>query len=154
MPGRKTDFKMWRGELERFCRHLWETRQKTASLSFFKPLRSRITLTRKNVSPEEAKSILWEYHNLSAQQIKREANISLSVISLDSISYFTNNIFKGTKEHIKERKSKSRFHYETLHMTAILRKHAYSNILKILPPRNEHFQIKKNLIFFKFLLKT
>ena len=28
-----------------------------------------------------------------------------------------------------------------------LRKHAYSNIQKILPPKNEHFQIK-NLIFF------
>ena len=36
-----------------------------------------------------------------------------------------------------------------------LRKHAYSNILKILPPKNENFQIKKkNLIFFIFLLKT
>ena len=29
-----------------------------------------------------------------------------------------------------------------------LRKHAYSNILKILPPKNENFQIKKHLIFF------
>ena len=28
-----------------------------------------------------------------------------------------------------------------------LRKHAYSNILKILPPRNENFQIKKSNIF-------
>ena len=35
-----------------------------------------------------------------------------------------------------------------------LRKHAYSNILKILPPKNEIFQIKKNLIFFIFLLKN
>ena len=26
----------------------------------------------------------------------------------------------------------------------ILRKHAYSNILKILPPKNENFQIKKS----------
>ena len=34
-----------------------------------------------------------------------------------------------------------------------LRKHAYSNILKILPPKNENFQIKF-LIFFIFLLKT
>ena len=34
-----------------------------------------------------------------------------------------------------------------------LRKHAYSNILNILPPKNENFQIKI-LIFFKFLLKT
>ena len=33
-----------------------------------------------------------------------------------------------------------------------LRKHAYSNILKILPPTKENFQIKI-LIFFKFLLK-
>ena len=32
-------------------------------------------------------------------------------------------------------------------------KHAYSNILKILPPKNENFQIKI-LIFFIFLLKT
>ena len=28
-----------------------------------------------------------------------------------------------------------------------LRKHAYSNILKILPPKNENFQIKKSDIF-------
>ena len=35
-----------------------------------------------------------------------------------------------------------------------LRRHAYSNILKLSPPKNEKFQIKKNLIFFKFLLKT
>ena len=34
-----------------------------------------------------------------------------------------------------------------------LRKHTYSNILKILPPKNENFQIK-NLIFFIVLLKT
>ena len=34
-----------------------------------------------------------------------------------------------------------------------LRKHAYSNILKILPPKNENFQIKF-LISFIFLLKT
>ena len=31
--------------------------------------------------------------------------------------------------------------------------HTYSNILEILPPKNENFQIK-NLIFFIFLLKT
>ena len=35
-----------------------------------------------------------------------------------------------------------------------LRKHAYSNILKILPPKNENFQIKNSDTFFKFLLKT
>ena len=34
-----------------------------------------------------------------------------------------------------------------------LRKQAYSNILKILPPKNENFQIKI-LICLKFLLKT
>ena len=34
-----------------------------------------------------------------------------------------------------------------------LRKHTYSNILKILPPKNESFQIKKYLIFFIFLFK-
>ena len=34
-----------------------------------------------------------------------------------------------------------------------LGKHAYSNILKILPPKNENFQ-RKMLIFFIFLLKT
>ena len=28
-----------------------------------------------------------------------------------------------------------------------LQKHAYSNILKILPPKNENFQIKKSDIF-------
>ena len=30
-----------------------------------------------------------------------------------------------------------------------LRKHTYSNILKILPPKTENFQIKKILIFFQ-----
>ena len=35
-----------------------------------------------------------------------------------------------------------------------LRKHDYSNILKILPPKNENFQIKNSDIFFTFLLKT
>ena len=34
-----------------------------------------------------------------------------------------------------------------------LRKQAYSNVLKISPPKNESFQ-KKILIFFRFLLKT
>ena len=31
-------------------------------------------------------------------------------------------------------------------MTFSLRKHAYSNILKILPPKNENFQIKNSYI--------
>ena len=35
-----------------------------------------------------------------------------------------------------------------------LRKQAYSNILKILPPKIDSFLIKKNLIFFIFLLKN
>ena len=35
-----------------------------------------------------------------------------------------------------------------------LRKHAYSNILKILPPKNENFQVKKIWYFFIVLLKT
>ena len=36
-----------------------------------------------------------------------------------------------------------------------LRKHAYSNILKKLPPKNENFQIKNSdIIVFIFLLKT
>ena len=38
--------------------------------------------------------------------------------------------------------------------TFSLRKHAYSNILKILPPKNENFQIKKKSLIFMFLLKT
>ena len=38
-------------------------------------------------------------------------------------------------------------------ITFPLQKHAYSNILKILPPNNEHFLIKI-LIFFLFLLKS
>ena len=40
------------------------------------------------------------------------------------------------------------------HEMLSLRKHAYSNILKILPPKNGNFSDKKNLIFFIFLLKT
>ena len=39
-----------------------------------------------------------------------------------------------------------------LHITS-LRKHAYSNILKISPPKTESFQIKNSDIFI-FLLKT
>ena len=36
----------------------------------------------------------------------------------------------------------------------LLRKHAYSNILKILQPKKENFQIKNSDFFFIFLLKT
>ena len=35
-----------------------------------------------------------------------------------------------------------------------LRKHAYSNIKKISPPKTENFQVKNFDIFFLFLLKT
>ena len=38
-------------------------------------------------------------------------------------------------------------------LKASLRKHAYSNMLKILPPKTENFQIKNSDIFI-FLLKT
>ena len=38
------------------------------------------------------------------------------------------------------------------HKNKTLRKHAYSNILKISPPKTESFQIKI-LIFIKFMLK-
>ena len=37
-----------------------------------------------------------------------------------------------------------------LHQTygkVLLRKHAYSNIMKILPPKNENFQIKNSDVF-------
>ena len=37
------------------------------------------------------------------------------------------------------------------HLTLSLRNHAYSNILKMFPPKNENFQIKI-LIFLLFLL--
>ena len=37
--------------------------------------------------------------------------------------------------------------YSKLKKTEALRKHAYSNILKILPPKNENFQIKNSDIF-------
>ena len=40
-----------------------------------------------------------------------------------------------------------------LHAVVSLRKHAYSSILNISPPKTESFQIKF-LIFFIFLLKT
>ena len=33
-----------------------------------------------------------------------------------------------------------------------LRKHAYSNTLRILPPKNENFEMKNSDIFFLFLL--
>ena len=39
------------------------------------------------------------------------------------------------------------------HLKMPLRKHAYSNKLKILPRKNENVQIKNSDIFFIFLLK-
>ena len=39
------------------------------------------------------------------------------------------------------------FHIACLIFNSPLRKHAYSNILKILPPKNENFQIKNSDIF-------
>ena len=42
---------------------------------------------------------------------------------------------------------------ETMRMHITLRKHAYSNMLKISPQKTENFQTKI-LIFFTFLLKT
>ena len=35
-----------------------------------------------------------------------------------------------------------------------LRKYTYTNILRILQPKNENFQMKNSDIFFIFLLKT
>ena len=43
---------------------------------------------------------------------------------------------------------------KTAHDEESSRKHAYSNILKMSPPKNKDCQIKKILIFFIFLLKT
>ena len=37
--------------------------------------------------------------------------------------------------------------YEQARLTDVLRKHAYSNILKTLPPKNENFQMKNSDIF-------
>ena len=44
-----------------------------------------------------------------------------------------------------ERETERREH--ALRFWQALRKHAYSNILKILPPKNENFQIKNSDIF-------
>ena len=45
--------------------------------------------------------------------------------------------------------------YSTIYRVRMttLRNHAYSNILKILPSKNEHFQIKKSVIFLYFCSK-
>ena len=43
--------------------------------------------------------------------------------------------------------SKQEHHEEVQERPHSLRKHAYSNILKILPPKNENFQRKKSDIF-------
>ena len=51
---------------------------------------------------------------------------------------------------LNDHKGQKNIHYTIVKNT--LRKHAYSNTLKILPPKNENFQIKK-LIFFTLLLK-
>ena len=39
------------------------------------------------------------------------------------------------------------YEFDILAFTETLRKHAYSNIVKILPPKNENFQIKNSDIF-------
>ena len=44
-------------------------------------------------------------------------------------------------------KKKKIFSSDELANSVLLRKHAYSNILKILPPKNENFQIKNSDIF-------
>ena len=49
--------------------------------------------------------------------------------------------------------NKNEYSWLLLLCARALRKHAYSNILKILPPKKEDFQIKSSDIFI-FLLKT
>ena len=44
-------------------------------------------------------------------------------------------------------KIEKKYHNHETQQTKALRKHAYSNILKILPPKNENFQIKFLYIF-------
>ena len=53
---------------------------------------------------------------------------------------------KSTKKGKKKKKKKKKKRMLPIYMDP-LRKHAYSNILKILSPKNENFQIKKSDIF-------
>ena len=70
--------------------------------------------------------------------LRQEWNPMVKVISFVSKVYHVSKVYQ------------SRHWY----LCYTLRKHAYSNILKILPPKNENFQIKKSLIFLMFLLKS
>ena len=80
---------------------------------------------------------------------------------MNALKRTTNNINEDTKEMVlsrsrafprRQRKQtwtnydKTNSTYETTDAQT-LRKHAYSNILKILPPKNENFQIKNSDIF-------
>ena len=56
------------------------------------------------------------------------------------------------KNNIKRKKKEKKKDHHDLQQS--LRKHAYSNIMKIIQPKKENFQLKKKLIFFLFMLKT
>ena len=55
--------------------------------------------------------------------------------------YYSDTISNGHNVHMQKRKVKISLHIS-------LRKHAYSNILKISPPKTESFQIKNSDIFY------
>ena len=58
-----------------------------------------------------------------------------------------NNLGKSPLNKTKYQMLKAKLFSFTQEDFKTLRKHAYSNILKILPPKNEKFQIKNSDIF-------
>ena len=64
-------------------------------------------------------------------------------------------LFTSNKHSLKFSKARMTELIFTILLKSIsITKTAYSNILKILPPKNGNFSDKKNLIFFTFLLKN
>ena len=89
----------------------------------------------------------WEAngHNLGKYFYLLYNNVMLSVlIRIASVCLSYRKSFVGTQKRVQIIQGKT---------SQSLRKHAYSNILKISSPKTESFQIKI-LIFFTFLLKT
>ena len=81
---------------------------------------------------------------------------SVSIFRVSAVAVKQNKIYRVKMHAHNPQRMKNFFCDASLqpNLPYSLRKHAYSNILKILPPeKRENFQIK-NLLFFIFLLKT
>ena len=71
----------------------------------------------------------------------------------DYLDKYANTTARGAEKFTRQKAEIQKAECRAYRQCVALRKHAYSNILKILPPKNENFQINIQ-IFFIFLLKT